>query len=88
LASIEETKFLLAPIERALNSGGLSTDLRQQILAYNRKVLSYSSDQIIPTARPVGGRWFDDSTIPADMIAELTRTEASPGHLRPAKRGI
>ena len=90
LASIEETKFLLASIERAVNSGGLSTDLRQQILAYNRKVLAYSSDQIVPTARPVGGRWFDDSTIPPEMIAELAHSEATQrtsSVLHPAKNG-
>jgi len=72
LATIEETKLILAEIERAVKAGGMSGDLRQQILTYNRKILAYSSDQIIPTRRPFGGRWFDDTTIPADMIAELT----------------
>ena len=72
LATIEETKWLLAEIEQSVRAGGLSSDLRQQILTYNRKILAYSTDQIIPIPRPFGGRWFDDATIPADMIAELT----------------
>jgi clorobiocin/coumermycin A biosynthesis protein CloN6/CouN6 len=73
LATMEETRRFLAEIEQSVRSGRLSTDLRGQILAYNRKILAYSTDQIIPTPRPFGGRWFDDVTIPADMIAELTR---------------
>jgi clorobiocin/coumermycin A biosynthesis protein CloN6/CouN6 len=73
LASIEQTKDLLAEIEHAVKKGGLNGDLRQQITAYNRKILAFSSDQIIPTRRPFGGRWFDDVTIPPEMIAELTR---------------
>jgi clorobiocin/coumermycin A biosynthesis protein CloN6/CouN6 len=77
LATIAETRSLLAEIEQALKAGGLSTELRKHILTYNRKILAYSSDQIIPTPRPFGGRWFDDSTIPAEMIAQLTRAEAT-----------
>ena len=77
LATIEETKELLAEIEHAVKAGGLNGDLRKQILTYNGKILAYSSDQIIPTPRPFGGRWFDDATIPADMIAELTRPETT-----------
>jgi clorobiocin/coumermycin A biosynthesis protein CloN6/CouN6 len=77
LAQVEETKWLLAEIEQAVKAGELSSDLRKVILTYNRKILAYSSDQIIPTPRPFGGRWFDDSTIPAEMIAELTHSEAT-----------
>jgi clorobiocin biosynthesis protein CloN6 len=72
LATIEETKWLLAETEQAVKAGGLSSELRSLILAYNRKILAYSTDQIIPTPRPFGGRWFDDATIPPDMIDELT----------------
>ena len=78
LATIEETKGLLAEIERSLRSGGLGSDLRKVILTYNRKILSSSTDQIIPTPRPFGGRWFDDATIPDQMIAELTGSQAAP----------
>jgi clorobiocin biosynthesis protein CloN6 len=76
LATIEETRCLMAEIEQSVRAGGLSSDLRKEIRAYNRKILAYSSDQIIPIPRSFGGRWFDDSTIPADMIAELTHSEA------------
>jgi clorobiocin/coumermycin A biosynthesis protein CloN6/CouN6 len=79
LATIEETKWLLAEIEQQMmKAGGLSSSLRSHLLTYNRKTLAYSSDQIIPTPRPFGGRWFDDAIVPATMIAELTQTETVP----------
>jgi clorobiocin/coumermycin A biosynthesis protein CloN6/CouN6 len=72
LNTIEETKCLLVQMERALAlDGKLRPDLRDTIRTYNRKILAYSSDQIIPIPRPFGGRWFDDFTIPAEMINEL-----------------
>ena len=72
LATIVETKRLLSEIERALGlDGSVPADLRDQIRSYNGKILAYSSDQIVPAHRPFGGRWFDDRTVPADMIAEL-----------------
>jgi clorobiocin/coumermycin A biosynthesis protein CloN6/CouN6 len=77
LSTIDETKRLLAEIEESVGARGLSDDLRRQILVYNRKILAYSSDQIIPTQRPFGGRWFDDTTIPAEMIAELTKPNSN-----------
>jgi hypothetical protein len=36
-----------------------------------RRAHAYSSDQIIPVKRPFGGRWFDDVTIPRQMIDDL-----------------
>jgi clorobiocin biosynthesis protein CloN6 len=72
LRTIDETKSLLAEIDRALElDGRLPGDLRDVIRTYNRKILAYSSDQIIPIPRPFGGRWFDDFTIPSNMINEL-----------------
>jgi clorobiocin/coumermycin A biosynthesis protein CloN6/CouN6 len=72
LTTIDETKALLVQIERALElDGRMDPDLRATIATYNRKILAYSSDQIIPTPRPFGGRWFDDFTIPANMVNEL-----------------
>jgi clorobiocin biosynthesis protein CloN6 len=72
LATIDETKSLLTHIERAFElDGRLPLELRDAIRAYNRKILAYSSDQIIPIPRPFGGRWFDDFTVPLNMIKEL-----------------
>jgi clorobiocin biosynthesis protein CloN6 len=45
---------------------------------YNQKILAYSTDQILPFPRPFGGRWFDDATVPAEII-EAVRT--SPAEL-------
>lgn len=71
LTTIDETRQLLGEMEKALMlDGKLPADLRDQIRAYNRKILAYSSDQIIPMKRPFGGRWFDDATVPRSMIEE------------------
>jgi clorobiocin biosynthesis protein CloN6 len=72
LTTIDETKSLLVQIERALElDNKLPSDLKDAIRTYNRKILAYSSDQIIPTPRPFGGRWFDDFTVPASMLNDL-----------------
>ena len=72
LETIDETKQVLGEMERALQlDGALPNDLRDVIRAYNRKILAYSSDQIMPVKRPFGGRWFDDHTVPKQMIDEL-----------------
>jgi clorobiocin biosynthesis protein CloN6 len=71
LKTIDETQQLLGEMEKALLlDGKLPVDLRDQIRSYNRKILAYSSDQIIPMRRPFGGRWFDDATVPRPMIEE------------------
>jgi clorobiocin biosynthesis protein CloN6 len=71
LSTIDETRRLLGEMEKALLlDGKLPSDVRDQIRSYNRKILAYSSDQIIPMKRPFGGRWFDDATVPRSMIDE------------------
>ncbi|MBP2328674.1 clorobiocin biosynthesis protein CloN6 [Kibdelosporangium banguiense] len=73
LATIAQTRTLLAEMERALElDGRFPADLRAEMRVYNRKILAYSSDQIIPVQRPFGGRWFDDITVPEHMIRELS----------------
>ncbi len=72
LDTIDETQDLLHRIESALVANlKLPTSLRAEILAYNRKILTYSTDQIIPMPRPFGGRWFDDFTVPESLLREL-----------------
>jgi clorobiocin/coumermycin A biosynthesis protein CloN6/CouN6 len=72
LKTIDETRQLLGEMERALElDGALPATLRDEMRAYNRKILAYSSDQIMPVRRPFGGRWFDDVTIPREMIDDL-----------------
>ncbi|MEU6356328.1 cobalamin-dependent protein [Streptomyces sp. NPDC047072] len=69
LATIDETRHLLAEMEHALVlDGRLPEGLRDTIRTYNRKILAYSSDQIVPVERPFGGRWFDDHTVPDGII--------------------
>jgi clorobiocin biosynthesis protein CloN6 len=71
LATIAETRRLLADMEKALRRDGrLPAALRDEVRAYNRKILAYSSDQIIPVQRPFGGRWFDDATVPRQLIED------------------
>jgi clorobiocin/coumermycin A biosynthesis protein CloN6/CouN6 len=72
LETIDETRQLLGEMEKALLlDGTLPAVLRDEIRLYNRKILAYSSDQIIPVRRPFGGRWFDDVTVPRQMIDEM-----------------
>lgn len=78
LETIDETKQVLSEMERALELDGvLPNDLRDVIRAYNRKILAYSSDQIMPVRRPFGGRWFDDHTVPRQMIDDLLAAPVS-----------
>ncbi len=71
---IDETRRLLAEIESSLErDGALDVSLRAAIKSYNRDALSYSTDQIIPIPRPFGGRWFDDFTVPKNLISQLER---------------
>jgi clorobiocin/coumermycin A biosynthesis protein CloN6/CouN6 len=72
LETITQTRQLLGEMERAmLLDGGLPASLRDEMRRYNRKILAYSSDQIIPVRRPFGGRWFDDVTVPRPMIDDI-----------------
>jgi clorobiocin biosynthesis protein CloN6 len=69
LRTIDDTQKLLAEMEQQLERDGcLTRDLKDTIRSYNRRILTYSSDQIIPVPRPFGGRWYDDFTVPAAMI--------------------
>jgi clorobiocin/coumermycin A biosynthesis protein CloN6/CouN6 len=75
LRTIDETRLLLSEMERALElDGKLPADLRSTMKTYNRKILAYSSDQIVPAARPFGGRWFDDFTVPEGILRAVGGT--------------
>lgn len=74
LGNIAETTALLDEIEHALSlNENLPQSLRSVIGEYNKRYLSYSSDQIIPAERPFGGRWFDDFTVPVELIAACSK---------------
>ena len=82
LVTIDETRQLLREMERALLlDGAMPLALRNEIRAYNRKILAYSSDQIVPVRRPFGGRWFDDVTVPQQMIDDILAIPADVGAL-------
>lgn len=77
---IARTTSLLEEMERALElDGRLPFSLRDEIKQYNRRILAYSSDQIVPMERPFGGRWFDDYTVPKDLIASVCPQPALEG---------
>ena len=76
LGTIAETRELLGEMERALElDGAFPADLREVMRTYNRKILAYSSDQIVPVRRPFGGRWFDDVTVPPEMIEDIRQSQ-------------
>jgi clorobiocin biosynthesis protein CloN6 len=71
------TTCLLEEMEECIHKDGkLSLALRSEIRVYNRKILAYSSDQIIPMERPFGGRWFDDFTVSPEIIAQVRQSSA------------
>jgi clorobiocin biosynthesis protein CloN6 len=77
LETIDETRQLLGEMERALLlDQALPADLRNEMRNYNRKILAYTSDQIMPVPRPFGGRWFDDTTVPRPMIEDILASSA------------
>ena len=80
LSTIDETKALLREVDDSLTKrGSLPDDLKDTVRAYNRKILAYSSDQIIPVPRPFGGRWFDDFTVPPAIIEQCSPRLFSDG---------
>jgi clorobiocin/coumermycin A biosynthesis protein CloN6/CouN6 len=69
---ISRTTALLGEMARAMKfDGQLPSSLREEIRNYNRKILAYSNDQIVPIQRPFGGRWFDDFTVSEELIASV-----------------
>jgi clorobiocin/coumermycin A biosynthesis protein CloN6/CouN6 len=84
-ATIDETRRMLGEMERArVADGKLPATLRDKMRAHNRKILTYSSDQIIPVRRPFGGRWFDDATVPQQMIEDCRTSRPGPASLAAA----
>ena len=79
LETVGETRQLLREMETALLlDGTLPPALRDEMRSYNRKILAYSSDQIVPVRRPFGGRWFDDVTVPQHLIDDCLAVPACP----------
>ncbi len=76
LGKIQETEALLLEVDACVKRDGRITGgLRDVVRQYNRTILGYSSDQIIPTERPFGGRWFDDYTVPPSILDACTNRE-------------
>lgn len=65
---IEGLRQLTGNIEKAYRSdGGLPQSLRSEILAHNNTILSYAGDVRL-AKKPLSGRWYDDHTVPKDVI--------------------
>ncbi|HMP82490.1 MAG TPA: cobalamin-dependent protein [Verrucomicrobiota bacterium] len=79
LETIDHTQRLLAEMETQLDvDGKLNGDTSNQVRAYNRKILAYSTDQIIPAPRPFGSRWYDDFTVPSNIINACCSNQNEP----------
>jgi clorobiocin biosynthesis protein CloN6 len=69
LGRIDVTTSLLGRVDEALEGGGpLPPSLRAEIRAYNAEMLSFCSDQVVPSRRPLQGRWFDDYATPPELV--------------------
>ena len=83
--TIGETTELLSEMERALDRDGtLPGHLRNDIRLYNRKILAYSSDQIIPTHTVCAVRLL----LPIVVIASVLSATSPDSSTEPSEETI
>jgi hypothetical protein len=73
LATDEETKGRLWVVGMALNADRcLLNGLSDLVWDCSSRILSFSSDQIVPLQQPFGGQYFDDFAFPTGIISACT----------------
>ena len=45
----------------------MPADLRREVAAHNDGILSYAADVVL-VKKPLSGRWYDDHTVPREII--------------------
>lgn len=69
---IDHLRHLTGSIDREMEaSGKLSSSLRRELAAHNNEILSYAADVAL-VKKPLSGRWYDDHTVPQDIIDACT----------------
>uniref|UniRef100_UPI003BAA888C cobalamin-dependent protein n=1 Tax=Stappia sp. TaxID=1870903 RepID=UPI003BAA888C len=70
---IDHLRYLTSEVDRAYDTiGHLPDSLRREIGRHNDEILSYAADVAL-VKKPLSGRWYDDHTVPADIIAACSR---------------
>ncbi|WP_425087672.1 cobalamin-dependent protein [Stappia sp.] len=74
---IDHLRHLTTSIDRAMDADGrLPTSLRREIGAHNDEILSYAADVAL-VKKPLSGRWYDDHTVPREIIDACVRERAA-----------
>jgi clorobiocin biosynthesis protein CloN6 len=74
---IDHLRHLTTSIDRAMDADGrLSASLRREIGAHNDEILSYAADVAL-VKKPLSGRWYDDHTVPREIIDACVRERAA-----------
>ena len=82
LETIDETRQLLGEMERALLlDGTLPPPCGTRFAPTTARSLPTPATRSFRCARPFGGRWFDDVTVPQQMIDDILAIPADVGAL-------
>lgn len=74
---IDHLRHLTTSIDRAMDADGrLPASLRREIGAHNDEILSYAADVAL-VKKPLSGRWYDDHTVPREIIDACVRERAA-----------
>ncbi|WP_051242685.1 cobalamin-dependent protein [Stappia stellulata] len=74
---IDHLRHLTGSIDRAMETDGrLPASLKREIGAHNDEILSYAADVAL-VKKPLSGRWYDDHTVPREIIDACVRERAA-----------
>jgi clorobiocin biosynthesis protein CloN6 len=74
---IDHLRHLTTSINRAMDADGrLPASLKREIGAHNDEILSYAADVAL-VKKPLSGRWYDDHTVPREIIDACVRERAA-----------
>lgn len=70
---IDHLRYLTGAVDRAMTlQGRLPDSLRREVGQHNDEILSYAADVAL-VKKPLSGRWYDDHTVPAEIISACVR---------------
>jgi clorobiocin biosynthesis protein CloN6 len=74
---IDHLRYLTGAVDRAMEADGrLPASLKREIGAHNDEILSYAADVAL-VKKPLSGRWYDDHTVPREIIDACVRERAA-----------
>ncbi|WP_349360340.1 cobalamin-dependent protein [Stappia sp.] len=74
---IDHLRYLTGAVDEAMTlDGKLPDGLRREVGRHNDEILSYAADVAL-VKKPLSGRWYDDHTVPQEIIDACTRDRAA-----------